>query len=82
MNDEPSPTPLDLGSWKHLLYVADAISQIPTDKNALNELVGLLNSLEVHFPRTIDPVDDFRAYAVRRFCMALRKTLFEMNNQK
>lgn len=69
----------ELGSWKHLIYAADVLTEMQSkDRQAiLRGISHLLASLEVHFPRNLDPVEDFRAYAVRRFCLALRNSLMD-----
>ncbi len=74
-----SETEVPIGSWKHLLYAAESLMDLPKDKEALSEAIRMLNSLEEHFPRTIDPVNDFPAYAVRRFCLALNSVLEDLS---
>ena len=71
----------DLGNWRHLLYAADTLLQLPKEKDVFFELTHLLISLEEHFSRNLDPIDDFEAYAVRRFCMALRSVLEEREEE-
>lgn len=74
-NKKHSGLPENFANWKHLLYAADVLSQLPSDRSSLKQLKELLNSLEVHFPRGLNPVGDFQAYAFRQFCKALSKTL-------
>lgn len=67
---------IPIGSWKHLLFAAESLVELPRNEKVIAEVRRLLDSLEEHFPRSIDPVEDFPAYSVRRFCLALN-SLFE-----
>lgn len=58
--------------WQHLLVAALAVSEAADPRAEMEHRLGSL--LEV-FPSEVDPVDDFEAYAVRRFGLALRRTL-------
>lgn len=76
MEDSETPSaPNDFSNWKHLLYIADCLFELPKKGESLSEIRQLLGSVEEHFPRTLNPLDDFSAYTVRRFCMALRIAL-------
>lgn len=74
--------PDDFANWKHLLYVADTISELPADPSSYEEIRRLLNSLDEHFPRSLNPLEDFRAYAVRQFCKSLAQSLQSLHESK
>ncbi len=58
--------------WQHLLSAALAIGEAEDPRAEVD--LRLASLLEV-FPSELDPVDDFEAYAVRRFGLALRRAL-------
>ena len=62
--------------WQHLVHAAELLEEPGTDalKRRARLEVLLCSLLEV-FPSTLDPVDDFEAWALRRFTQALRKSL-------
>jgi len=62
----------DFSKWQHLLYVAEKLRE----ESCSNEDVKtLLSSLEIYFPRTLNPVDDFRGYAARHFFKAITEII-------
>ncbi len=60
--------------WQHLVACAFALRESPDD------LAPLLSSLAEVFPSSLDPVDDFEGYAVRRFVLALREAVDQRAN--
>ena len=54
--------------WAHLVNAAFHLEET---KN----VSGALDSALESFDANVDPVDDFQAYAVRRFVLALREAL-------
>jgi hypothetical protein len=59
------------GRWQHLAIAASKL-----DDGAASVSEVLDTALEV-FPRSLEPCDDFQAYAVRRLLLALRRALAE-----
>lgn len=65
--------------WQHLvegafrLSEAVAAGRAPATRAA--DAVDLLDSVLEVFPASIDPVEDFEGYAVRRLALALREAL-------
>lgn len=63
--------------WQHLVHAAELLDA-PGGTDALQRqarLRALLGSLLEVFPSALDPVDDFEAWAVRRFAQALARSL-------
>jgi hypothetical protein len=57
--------------WQHLVSAAFHLDETVSPERA----VHLLDSALEVFPPTIDPVEDFEGYAVRRMLLALRRAL-------
>ncbi len=55
--------------WQHLLSAAFSVEEAQDPDLEMERRVDSL--LEV-FPSDLDPVDEFEAYAVRRFALAVR----------
>ena len=60
--------------WQHLVTIAILLDESPPERAAGEVRVFLQSVLEV-FPESIEPVDDFEAYAVRRLAAALLRAL-------
>jgi len=60
--------------WQHLVTIAFLLDESPPERAAGEVRVLLQSVLEV-FPESIEPVDDFEAYAVRRLAAALLRAL-------
>lgn len=74
MEDKPDNSLPDFNRWKHLLFVADRVQDLP-DEKLLEESTELIQSLLEHFPRELHPIEDLRAYAVRQFCKSIALAL-------
>ncbi len=59
--------------WQHLVAGAFALDEGEGDREA--RVRALLESVLEVFPESIDPVEDFEGYAVRRLALALRRKL-------
>lgn len=60
--------------WQHLVTCAFALEEAPAEARQV-ELARVLASVAEVFPRTLDPVEDFEGYAVRRFVLALTEAV-------
>lgn len=60
--------------WQHLVSAAFRLDETEGNRRLAAALSLLDSALEV-FPPSIDPVDDFQGYAVRRALLALRAAL-------
>ncbi len=60
--------------WQHLVTVASLLDESPPERSAA-EARGLLHSVLEVFPQSIEPADDFEAYAVRRLAASLLRAL-------
>lgn len=65
----------NFSKWRHLLFAANSLSELSKEQLPFIELRRSLGSLEEYFPRELNPLDDFPAYALRQFCKSLSKTL-------
>ncbi|RKH92521.1 hypothetical protein D7Y04_42605 [Corallococcus sp. AB038B] len=71
--------------WQHLLHAAFLLEEEDSAARARGDTSGteerqrrvkrLLDSLLEVFPSSLDPVDDFEGYAVRRLAQVLLRTL-------
>ncbi|MFP2904703.1 hypothetical protein ACLESD_06525 [Pyxidicoccus sp. 3LFB2] len=71
--------------WQHLLHTsflieeaeraAHAVGGPPELEERQRQVKVLLGSLLEVFPSSLDPVDDFEGYAVRRLAQVLLRTL-------
>ena len=71
--------------WQHLLHAAFLLEEEDSAARARGDTTGmeerqrrvqrLLDSLLEVFPSSLDPVDDFEGYAVRRLAQVLLRTL-------
>jgi hypothetical protein len=65
--------------WQHLVERAFRLSETVSAGGApaasRAEALALLDSVLEVFPVSIDPVEDFEGYAVRRLALALREAL-------
>ncbi|MDP2270883.1 MAG: hypothetical protein Q8N23_22380 [Archangium sp.] len=59
--------------WGHLVNAAFHLDELKSP-DAASAVVALDSVLEA-FDVEVDPVDDFRSYAVRRFALSLRRAL-------
>ncbi len=60
--------------WQHLVTIALLLDESPPEM-ATAEVRALLHSVLEVFPKSIEPIDDFEAYAVRRLAAALLRAL-------
>ncbi|WP_235046095.1 hypothetical protein [Bdellovibrio bacteriovorus] len=65
--------------WWHALSISDTLLSRAEEDPSLKEICNYLESIEVVFEDACDPADDFKAYAIRSLCQAVRRTL---NNKK
>lgn len=63
--------------WGHLVNAAFLLDQAPrrSDPEGPRPALALLQSALEVFPSSIDPVEDFEGYAVRRLLLALESAL-------
>lgn len=61
--------------WWHALSISDTILSRSGEDPSLEEICNYLESIEVVFEDACDPADDFKAYAIRALCQAVRRTL-------
>ena len=69
----------DADRWTQLLALAEALAAVgpspsppgPEGEQRLREITSALLAVQELFPKSTDPVDDYEAYCVRRFCKAL-----------
>jgi hypothetical protein len=78
MKEKPDALP-DFASWRHLIFVADRISNLP-DHELASGIHELMNSLDEYFPRSLHPLKDFRSYATRQFCKSISRALHQLEN--
>jgi hypothetical protein len=78
--------------WQHLLHTsflieeegnraAQAAVATPDPEERQRRVKVLLGSLLEVFPSSLDPVDDFEGYAVRRLAQVLLRTLEETSRE-
>jgi hypothetical protein len=73
----------DWERWKSLILFADYL-----DENAergsvdLDEVIWHFEGIEEIFPKTLDPVDAFEEYAVRRLCKSLKSALIQIQKKR
>jgi len=60
--------------WQHLVAGAFRLSEAPAER-APAEARTLLHSVLEVFPETLDPVEDFEGYAVRRLAKSLLRVV-------
>jgi hypothetical protein len=71
--------------WQNVIHAAFLLEEAPvkegdsaaTAEERLRRVQAMLDSLLEVFPASIDPVDDFEGFALRRLAQALRRTLSE-----
>lgn len=61
--------------WWHALSISDTILSRSSEDPSAEEICNYLESIEVVFEDACDPADDFKAYAIRALCQAVRRTL-------
>jgi hypothetical protein len=61
--------------WQHLLHTAFLLEEEASLEERQRRVKVLLGSLLEVFPSSVDPVDDFEGYAVRRLAQVLLRTL-------
>lgn len=62
--------------WKHLLYISELIEGLNQGPSDIPKMIALFESLEeCAFPKSVDPVEEPHAYAVRQFIKALKNAL-------
>lgn len=63
--------------WAHLVNAAFLLDQAPggSDPEGLRPALTMLQSALEVFPPSIDPVEDFEGYAVRRLLLSLQNSL-------
>ncbi|MCC6333144.1 MAG: hypothetical protein IT380_04035 [Myxococcales bacterium] len=59
--------------WSHLVTAAFHLDEHP--KADVDAVLGALDGLLEVFDEDVDPLLDFRAYAVRRLALSLRRAL-------
>jgi hypothetical protein len=67
--------------WANLVnaaFLLDQTSRTPGPEGLRQALSMIESALEV-FPPSIDPVEDFEGYAVRRFLLALKASLSDLS---
>lgn len=77
MNERDLNSLPDFAKWRHLLFVAESISKLPDDK-LMSEMQELMHSLDEYFPRSLNPLSDFRAYATRQFCKSVSNAIYRV----
>ena len=67
----------DDSRWAHLVNAAFLLDQAPraSGPESLRPVLTLLQSALEVFPPSIDPVEDFEGYSVRRLLLALEDSL-------
>ncbi|WP_224247912.1 hypothetical protein [Hyalangium gracile] len=71
--------------WQNVIHAAFLLEEAPENEaggaagaeERLRRVQAMLDSLLEVFPASIDPVDDFEGFAMRRLAQALRRTLGE-----
>lgn len=72
--------------WQNLLQAAFQLEEAvertpggsaPSEAERLRRVQALLDNLLEVFPSSVDPVEDFEGFAVRRLAQVLRRTLCE-----
>ena len=71
--------------WQNVIQAAFLLEEAPVTEGdgmaavqeRLQRARAMLDSLLEVFPASIDPVDDFEGFALRRLAQALRRTLSE-----
>lgn len=61
--------------WWHALSISDTILSRSAEAPSAEEICNYLESIEVVFEDACDPAEDFKAYAIRALCQAVRRTL-------
>ena len=61
--------------WWHALSISDTLLSRAEEDPSMKEICNYLESIEVVFEDACDPADDFKAYAIRSLCQAVRRTL-------
>ncbi len=63
--------------WANLVNTAFLLDQMPrtSGPEGLQSALTMIQSALEVFPSTLDPVEDFEGYAVRRFLLALLDSL-------
>lgn len=69
--------------WQNVIQAAFLLEEAPANEpgggaaagERLRRVHAMLDSLLEVFPASIDPVDDFEGFALRRLAQALRRTL-------
>ncbi|ATB33860.1 hypothetical protein [Melittangium boletus] len=61
--------------WQSLVAGAFRLEEAPPSENALPPVMQYLDNLLEVFPSSLDPLEDFEGYAVRRMALALRHAL-------
>ncbi|HNS95368.1 MAG TPA: hypothetical protein PLJ27_17415 [Polyangiaceae bacterium] len=59
-----------LDRWMHLVHGADRLEESASEQ-AFEVACNYLQSVLEVFPKDLDPVDDFEAYAVRRLARSI-----------
>lgn len=61
--------------WQNLVTGAFHLEEAPGAKPSREDALRYLDSILEVFPPSVDPVEDFEGYAVRRMALALRRAL-------
>lgn len=66
--------------WKQLLTISESIL-IDIEKGSLQrkDIIDYLNTIEMCFMNSSDPVEDFEGYALVQFCKSIRQTINKTN---
>ena len=65
--------------WQHLVHAAFLLEEGTGD--ALKRARNCLDTVLEVFPSSLDPIEDFEGYSVRRLALALRRTLSEKTGE-
>jgi hypothetical protein len=67
--------------WANLVNTAFLLDQVPrgSGPEGLRSALTMIESALEVFPPSIDPVEDFEGYAVRRMLLALNAVLSDIN---
>jgi hypothetical protein len=66
--------------WKHLLYISELIETLLAGSPTIPNVLTLFESLDSAFPKSLDPIEEPQAYAVRQFVKALKIALERSNS--
>jgi hypothetical protein len=61
--------------WKTILEIAETIELTNRKNGTKKDLIQILDSFEMALKGRSDPLIEFEAFVIRRFCRAIRESL-------